>query len=609
MKQLEFTAVHAIFKILSTSLGPKGLDKVIVNIQKSKTFEKNESQQLDTDDLIITNDGATIMKSLPISHPLGIILQQLSNSIDTKIGDGTTSGVILACKLLKESEKLLIRNYHPNLIIKAFTIAYEQSKLLLNSNSIELSITNDLLSNNFNINNNNNNNNSGREYETIKILEQIISTSLSSKILNSYVKQFTRYCFEAISIIKEIVKHSDDDDDNDDDNGFDGDKIRVFDNIQSNIKYIKLLGNNISSSKLIRGIILPLNLNYSNLISINKNDNNEISSSPSQVLTFNVVLINFDIGYIDENSFKLIQYSNLNFNKREMIENEKRQLEIKQAKEFIDNLKKQNATCNNNNNNNIIIFSSKRISLSCLKLLQDNNIKTIFNLDNDQLFNIQQVTNSSVILNSITSNITKNSSSIFGNCNLNILFEKQSEYYIEIKNDNCKICTFLLKAPSIFIIEEVQRSLNDSISILSLIFESKKVIAGGGSNEIMLSVELEKFIKSDKFKELMKNEKPQDIIKYMNSIKAFSKSLEIIPKLLISNAGFDSIILFQHLKSIHKNNINNNNNNISINLDNGKLCNMIDLGVIESLKGKEIMLKMIIDTVSMIIKIDQLIKN
>ncbi|EGC33058.1 hypothetical protein DICPUDRAFT_88934 [Dictyostelium purpureum] len=573
MTHLNFIPVYSIFKILSTSLGPKGLDKVIVNIEESTLFTQNENynQNFDINDLIITNDGATIMKNLPIKHPLGIILKQLSNSIDVQVGDGTTSGVILACKLLEESEKLLIKNYHPNLIIKSYQIAYDQCKKILNLNCIELNIPSIFIYNEKEFNNAENND--------IKILKQIISTSLSSKILSNYIEQFTKFCFQAVSYIQ------------------DPSSTLIFNNIQNNIKYNKILGNNIASTKLIRGIIIKLRLDNINIMELN---NSSFNSNNSVNNNFKTMLINFDIGFIDENTLKLIKYNNLNFNKIEMIENEKKQLEIKQATDFISNLKNQNKE-----DEPIIIFSSKRISLSCLKLFKDNNIKIIYNLSDEEILNIQKVTFSPIVINTITSTIH---SSYFGTCKINQTIEKQSEFYLEILNDQSNVCTFLLKAPSVFIIEEIQRSLNDSISILSLIIENKKIISGGGSNELQLSSGLEKFIKSNEFNQLVVDESKQDIFKIMNCIKSFARALQIIPILLINNAGFDSLVLFEHLKIIHKEQISKDYNYTSINLNSGKISNMLELGVIESLKGKETILKMIIDTVSMIIKIDQMIK-
>jgi chaperonin GroEL (HSP60 family) len=80
------TAVLAIANILKSSLGPQGLDKMIVS---------------DIGDITITNDGATILKQLEVEHPAARILVELANIQDKEVGDGTTSVVLIAAELLK----------------------------------------------------------------------------------------------------------------------------------------------------------------------------------------------------------------------------------------------------------------------------------------------------------------------------------------------------------------------------------------------------------------------------------------------------------------------------------------------------------------------------
>ena len=92
------TAVMALANILKSSLGPQGLDKMLVD---------------DIGDVTITNDGATILKQLEVEHPAAKVLVELANLQDSEVGDGTTSVVIIAAELLKRANELVKNNIHP----------------------------------------------------------------------------------------------------------------------------------------------------------------------------------------------------------------------------------------------------------------------------------------------------------------------------------------------------------------------------------------------------------------------------------------------------------------------------------------------------------------
>jgi len=99
------SACLAIAETLSTTLGPRGMDKLIVN-------ERGEAQ--------ITNDGATILKLLDIVHPAAKTLVDIARAQDAEVGDGTTSVVLLAAQLLKEVRGYIEEGVSPHIIMKGF---------------------------------------------------------------------------------------------------------------------------------------------------------------------------------------------------------------------------------------------------------------------------------------------------------------------------------------------------------------------------------------------------------------------------------------------------------------------------------------------------------
>lgn len=105
-------AVNAIANIVKSSLGPVGLDKMLVD---------------DIGDVTITNDGATILKLLEVEHPAAKIICELADLQDKEVGDGTTSVVILAAELLKNADELVKQKIHPTSIISGYLLAAKEA--------------------------------------------------------------------------------------------------------------------------------------------------------------------------------------------------------------------------------------------------------------------------------------------------------------------------------------------------------------------------------------------------------------------------------------------------------------------------------------------------
>jgi T-complex protein 1 subunit alpha len=106
------TAIQAVANIVKSSLGPQGLDKMLVD---------------DIGDITITNDGATILKQLEVEHPAAKVIIELSQLQDREVGDGTTSVVILAAELLKRANDMIKDKLHPTNIITGYKIAAREA--------------------------------------------------------------------------------------------------------------------------------------------------------------------------------------------------------------------------------------------------------------------------------------------------------------------------------------------------------------------------------------------------------------------------------------------------------------------------------------------------
>src|SRR5919201_2955405 len=105
-------AAKTIAEVVRTSLGPRGMDKMLVN---------------SLGDVTITNDGATILKEIDVQHPAAKMMVEISKATDNEVGDGTTSIVVLAGSLLEKAEELITKNVHPTVVVQGFKKASQKA--------------------------------------------------------------------------------------------------------------------------------------------------------------------------------------------------------------------------------------------------------------------------------------------------------------------------------------------------------------------------------------------------------------------------------------------------------------------------------------------------
>jgi archaeal chaperonin len=116
------TAAKLIAKIIRSSLGPRGMDKMLVD---------------PTGDVTITNDGATILKEIDIEHPVAKMMVEVAKSVDNEAGDGTKSVVVFAGSLIENAEELLDKDVHPTIVVEGFRQASKKAIEFLKDISIE----------------------------------------------------------------------------------------------------------------------------------------------------------------------------------------------------------------------------------------------------------------------------------------------------------------------------------------------------------------------------------------------------------------------------------------------------------------------------------------
>ena len=191
-------AARAISDAVKSTLGPKGMDKMLVDSMG---------------DVVITNDGATILKEIDVEHPAAKMIVEVAKAQDEECGDGTTTAVILTGELLKSAGELLDQNIHPTVITRGYRMATERAVEILNKIAIPIK--------------------SGDK----NTLKDIAVTSMASKGASSAKEMLADVVVESVSSIAEKIE---------------GKTVVDLDNVQVQKKQ----GGTIQDTGIIKGIIL-----------------------------------------------------------------------------------------------------------------------------------------------------------------------------------------------------------------------------------------------------------------------------------------------------------------------------------------------------------------
>ena len=206
-------AAKLVAETVRTTLGPKGMDKMLVD---------------SLGDVVITNDGVTILEEMSIEHPSAKMIVEVAKTQEDEVGDGTTTAVVLVGELLKNAEKLLDENIHPTVITKGFRIAAEKAQTILNNIAEDIT-----------------------EKDTV-LLKNIAITAMTGKGAETAKEKLAELCVKAV---KQVMDKEDD-------------KIIIDD---ENIKLEKKVGAGIEDTELIQGIVLDKERVHSGMPQLVKN--------------------------------------------------------------------------------------------------------------------------------------------------------------------------------------------------------------------------------------------------------------------------------------------------------------------------------------------------
>ena len=206
-------AARVIGEVLKTTLGPRGMDKMLVD---------------GLGDITITNDGAAILNEIEVEHPAAKMMVEIAKTQDDMVGDGTTTTVVLASELLKKAEELLDQNIHPTIIVSGYRKAAQKAIEALNKNAVPVDVSDR------------------------KTMLNVALTSMRSKAVGAAREHLAEIALDAV---KQITEQRGDK------------KLADIDNIQ----LVKKTGKSLIETQLVQGIIVDKEIVHSGMPKKKKN--------------------------------------------------------------------------------------------------------------------------------------------------------------------------------------------------------------------------------------------------------------------------------------------------------------------------------------------------
>lgn len=513
-------AAAAIANIVKSSLGPVGLDKMLVD---------------DMGEVTITNDGATILKQLSVEHPAAKVLVDLAHLQDEEVGDGTTSVVILAAELLKRANELVKNKIHPTSIITGYNIAKKEACKFIEE---YLSLNVDKL---------------GSE-----CLMNAARTSMSSKIIGGVDADFfARMVVDAVQAVKTLKLGS----------------STEYKYPISCINILKSHGRSARESELVNGYALNLT--------------RAAQQMPKSVKNATIALLDIDL-----------RKSKMAFGVQVLVE-DVAQLEAIRQREA-DITKERIELCIKAGAN--VILTTKGIDDMAMKYFVENNCIAVRRVKKEDMRHIAKACGGQLLLSLADQDGNESvDAKSFGHC-AEVVEEKVGDgemlFFKGCKSTAAQ--TIILRGANDYMLDEIERSLHDSLSIVRRTLESNAVVPGGGACEAALAVYLEQFAETMGTREQL-------------AIAEFAQALLVIPRTLAVNGALDATDLVAQLRACHHAALTNPAEKseykyTGLDLNNGKVRNCVKDGVLEPAMSKLKSFRFATEAAVTILRIDDSIK-
>lgn len=495
-----FVGAIAIGDLVKSTLGPKGMDKILVAHGRS------------AGQVQVTNDGATILKSVGVDNPAAKILVDMSRVQDDEVGDGTTSVTVLASELLKEAEKLIEQKIHPQTIIYGWRRATNYAREALNNAASD---------------------NSADSKQFREDLLNIARTTLSSKILSQHKEHFSKLAVDAVL------------------------RLKGSGNLSA-IQIIKKRGGTLADSFLDEGFLL---------------DKKPGLHQPQKITDARILIANTPM---DTDKIKV-------FGSRVRVDSMAKIAELEAAekekmKDKVEKIVKHG--CN--------VFINRQLIYNYPEqLFADAGIMAIEHADFDGIERLALVTGGEIVSTFDHPEMVK-----LGKCDLIEQVMVGEDTLLRFSGVALgEACTVIIRGATQQILDEAERSLHDALCVLAATVRESKIVYGGGCSEMAMACAVTKAAAATPGKVAV-------------AMEAFARALQQLPTAIADNAGYDTAQLISELTARH----NYGDNTMGLDMENGKVGCMKQLGITESWVVKRQVLLSAAEAAEMILRVDDILR-
>jgi len=492
-------AAKTVAEIVKSSLGPKGMDKMLVD---------------SLGDVVITNDGATMLKEMEIEHPAAKMMVEVAKAQDAEVGDGTTSVVVLAGSLLEKAEDLIEKDVHPTVIVEGYKKAAAKALEILGKLAKKIDPNDD------------------------EMLKKIAETSMISKLVAADKEYLAEL---AVKAVRHVMTEEDG-------------KIKID---LDDIKIEKKQGGSIRDTIFVDGIVLDKEVVHSNM--------------PKRIENAKIALINAPLE-IKKTEFDARINITSPDQLKMFIEEEHRLL-----KEMVDKIVATGAN---------VVICQKGIDDIAQHYLAKAGVLAVRRVKQSDMEKISKATGARIV-----NNIEELTSEDLGTAELVEERKIEEDKFVFIEGcKQAKSVTILARGGNERVVDEVERSLRDALSVVRDAILKPAIVAGGGAPEAELSQQIAQWADSLSGREQL-------------AAKAFAEALMAIPLTLAENAGLDTIDIDVSLKAEHS----KGNVWAGVDVFKGGVGDMMKNEVIEPVMVKEQLIKAATEVASMILRIDDVI--
>lgn len=495
-------AAKAVGAAVRTTLGPKGMDKLLVD---------------SLGDVVITNDGVTILKEMDIDSPAAKMMVEVAKTVDDVAGDGTTSSVVIGAELLKKAEELLELGLHPTVITLGYLLAAEKAKKVLDEIG------------------------KGIDIEDVGELKKIAETAITGKAADASRDFLADIAINADKAVAEEVSKG---------------KIVVD---VDNINVEKKVGGRISEAELVQGMAIDKEIVHPGM--------------PTKIEDAKIALINasLEVKKTEIGAEIKIQSSD---QLKSFLAEEERMLH-----QMAERIKESGAN---------VVICQKGIDDMVQHYLAKEGIAAVRRAKKSDMEKLELATGGKVV----------NAVDVLTGADLGyagLVEERKISGSKMLFIEQCKnphAVSIVVRGGTEQVVDEVDRSLNDTLRVVGCIIEDGKAVAGGGAVETELALRVREYSASLKGREQL-------------AVEKFAEALEIIPRTLAENSGLDPIDKLVELKAAHE----RGEKTAGLDVYTGEVVDMWQRGVIEPLRLKKQVMDSAVEAAVMILKIDDVIAS